>query len=64
MRIVVDTQSALIAPDGRVLSGVDWRVQFSVSTRGDLTWDISGGRPVYDPWCTHVKNELGQPSGS
>ena len=59
MRVVVDTQSAVIAPDGRVLAGVDWRVQFSISTRGALTWDISGGHPVYDPWCTHVKERLG-----
>lgn len=48
MRIQCDVQS--VVHDGeRVLGGVDWRVEFQVSARGDLTWQLAGGRPVFDP---------------
>lgn len=66
MRIVSDVQSAVIGPGGEVLGGVDWRIQFAVSRRGDLTWNVAGGEPRWDPWCTEVRRVLGHgaPAGA
>jgi hypothetical protein len=59
MRIVVDIQSAVLGPDNAVLGGVDWRIEFQVSLSGALTWQLAGGRPKFDPWCSEVKQVLG-----
>jgi len=59
MRVVVDIQSAVLGADGKVLGGVDWRVEFQVSTGGALTWQLAGGRPKFDPYCSEVKAVLG-----
>jgi hypothetical protein len=54
----VDCQTALIDPAGQVLGGVDWRIEFSVSRRGSLTWEPAG--EVFDTWCSEVKRVLGR----
>ena len=40
--------------DGLPLPGIDWRIEFSVSARGDLTWQLESGKPVYDPYCSQI----------
>jgi hypothetical protein len=59
MRVVVDIQSAALGTDGKILGGVDWRIEFQVSTNGALTWQLAGGRPKFDPYCTEVKAVMG-----
>ncbi len=58
MRIVADVQSAMISPEGEIIGGVDWRIQFAVSRRGDLTWNVAGGEPRWDAWCTEARRVL------
>jgi hypothetical protein len=60
MRIVVDTQSGFFDEAGALLGGVDWRIEFSVSARGDLTWQLAGGKPVFDPYCAEIRRTLGR----
>ncbi len=55
MRIVVDVQSAVVDGAGGLTGGVDWRLEFQVSARGDLTWQLGGGKPVFDKYCTEAK---------
>ncbi len=59
MRIVVDIQSAVLDADKQVLGGVDWRIEFQVSMNGALTWQLAGGRPKFDPYCSEVKSVMG-----
>jgi hypothetical protein len=54
MRILVDVQSAVFDAAGKLLGGVDWRLEYKVSSTGDLTWQLSGGKPVHDPYCAEV----------
>lgn len=58
MRIQCDVQSAVFEGD-RLLGGVDWRIEFQVSARGDLTWQVAGGKPVFDPHCSEVLRVAG-----
>jgi hypothetical protein len=58
MRVQCDVQSAVYQGD-RLLGGVDWRVEFQVSARGDLTWQVAGGKPVFDAHCAEVVRVLG-----
>jgi hypothetical protein len=60
MRIVVDTQTGFFDAGGALLGGVDWRIEFSVSARGDLTWQLAGGKPVFDPYCAEIRRTLGR----
>jgi hypothetical protein len=58
MRVQCDVQSAIYQGD-TLLGGVDWRIEFQVSTRGDLTWQLAGGKPVFDAHCAEVVRVLG-----
>ena len=58
MRILVDVQSAVFDAEGKLLGGVDWRLEYKVSSTGDLTWQLSGGKPVHDPYCAEVMKLL------
>jgi len=58
MRILVDVQSAVLDTEGKLLGGVDWRLEYKVSSTGDLTWQLSGGKPVHDPYCAEVMKLL------
>ncbi len=58
MRVQCDVQSAVYQGD-KLLGGVDWRIEFQVSTRGDLTWQVAGGKPVFDARCAEVVRVLG-----
>jgi hypothetical protein len=60
MRIVVDTQSGFFDEAGTLVGGVDWRIEYSVSSRGDLTWILAGGKPAYDPYCAEIRATLGR----
>jgi hypothetical protein len=58
MRIQCDVQSAVF--DGeKLLGGVDWRVEFVVDVRGELNWQIAGGKPMFDANCLEVVALLG-----
>lgn len=59
MRIQCDVQSAVYEGE-RLLGAVDWRIEFLVSTRGDLTWQLAGGRPVFDPHAAEVQRVVGR----
>ncbi len=59
MRIIIDVQTAVVGPSGELRGGVDWRLEYSVSTRGDTSWELSQQGPVFDPFCTEVKRALG-----
>jgi hypothetical protein len=58
MRVQCDVQSAVFEGE-RLLGGVDWRIEFQVSARGDLTWQVAGGKPVFDPHCVEVLGVAG-----
>ena len=58
MRVQCDMQSAVFQGD-KLLGGVDWRIEFAVSVRGDLGWQVAGGRPVFDPGCAEVLRVMG-----
>jgi hypothetical protein len=59
MRVQCDVQSAVFEGD-KLLGGVDWRIEFVVSVRGDLAWQMAGGKPVFDAGCAEVMGVLGQ----
>jgi hypothetical protein len=58
MRILVDVQSAVFDVENKLMGGVDWRLEYKVSSTGDLTWQLSGGKPVHDPYCAEVMKLL------
>jgi hypothetical protein len=58
MTVRVDIQSGVYAGDGALIGGVDWRVVFRISARGDLTWELEG-QPQFDPYCREITRVLG-----
>ena len=40
MRVVADMQTALLR-DGALLGGIDWRIEFRITARGDVSWQLS-----------------------
>ncbi|MGQ0551648.1 MAG: hypothetical protein ACT4PU_00335 [Planctomycetota bacterium] len=58
MRILADMQSALVGSDGLILGGVDWRLEFSVSALGALTWQLAGTPPAFQAACAEVARLL------
>ena len=54
LRVQIDVQTGVFEADGSPIGGIDWRIEFSVSARGDLTWQIAAGKPVYDPYCAEI----------
>lgn len=54
LRVQIDVQTGVFESDGTPIGGIDWRIEFSVSARGDLTWQIAAGKPVYDPYCAEI----------
>jgi hypothetical protein len=61
LRVQVDLQTGVFEPDGRPIGGVVWRIEFSVSARGDLTWQLESGAPVYDPYCNEILQHVTLP---
>ncbi len=59
MRIVSDIQSVLVRGD-EVLGGVDWRIVFRVTLRGDVSWQLSE-RPRFNPICAEARGAFGEP---
>ncbi len=57
-RVIVDIQSGVLGPSGQLLGSVDWRIDYYVSGRGDLAWQPSDRRPVFDPYGTEIKRVL------
>ncbi|MDG2148320.1 MAG: hypothetical protein P8N09_02225 [Planctomycetota bacterium] len=41
MRVLADMQTAL-SRDGVLLGGIDWRIEFRITVRGDVSWQLSG----------------------
>lgn len=60
MRVVVDLQTAVLDPEQQVLGGVDWRIEFLVTIRGDVSWRI-GASPAYDPECPELSGVASLP---
>jgi|GEM_PF-2155772 len=58
MRVQCDVQSAVFEGD-KLLGGVDWRIEFVVSVRSELAWQVAGGKPVFDPGCAEVMRVMG-----
>jgi hypothetical protein len=57
MRIVVDVQTTLLA-DGKILGGLDWRVEFRVTARGAVSWEMGTAAPAYDALCDEARELL------
>ena len=62
LRVQIDVQTGVFEQDGKPIGGVQWRIEFSVSARGDLTWQLESGKPVYDPYCSEILKVM-QPGG-
>jgi len=60
MRVVVDMQSAVFDEAGEVLGGVDWRITFRITARGDVAWQMTGGRPSFNAECERAQDVLRQ----
>jgi stage V sporulation protein SpoVS len=56
--IIVDMQSAVFDEAGEVLGGVDWQVSYRVTSRGDVSWQIDGGRPAFNAACDQARQVL------
>jgi hypothetical protein len=54
LRVQIDLQTGVFETNGTPIGGVDWRLEFSVSARGELTWQLESGKPVYDPYCSEI----------
>jgi len=66
MRVLVDMQVALLDEAGQVRGGVDWRVEFRVTLRGEVSWQL-GAAPDFNASCDEVARVLhggGGPSSS
>jgi len=53
MRIQVDGQLAVFDGD-KLLGGADWRVEFVVDLRGELSWQVGQGKMMFDEKCEEV----------
>ncbi|HEX5012446.1 MAG TPA: hypothetical protein VFY71_18815 [Planctomycetota bacterium] len=53
MRIQVDGQLAVFDGD-KLLGGADWRVEFVVDLRGQLSWQVGQGKMMFDEKCEEV----------
>lgn len=53
-RILADMQTAVFDVEGRVLGGVDWRLEYRISGRGDLTWQPANEVPRFNPECAEA----------
>jgi hypothetical protein len=59
MRIQCDVQSGVFDGD-KLLGGMDWRIEFVVSTTGELSWQLTGGKPIFDANCVELMQALGK----
>lgn len=50
-RVLVDMQTAVFDEAARLLGGVNWQVEFRVTERGAVSWQMSGGAPAFDAAC-------------
>jgi len=53
MLIQVDGQLAVFDGD-KLLGGADWRVEFVVDLRGELSWQVGQGKMMFDEKCEEV----------
>jgi len=53
MLIQVDGQLAVFDGD-KLLGGADWRVEFVVDLRGQLSWQVGQGKMMFDEKCEEV----------
>lgn len=51
LRVVADVQTLVFDRSRSVLGGVDWRLEFRVSERGELTWQPSAMMPAFNAVC-------------
>ena len=62
MRIVADVQSVLLDGAGEeILGGLDWRIEFRVSRRGVVTWQLPVA-PEFNPVCAEALGAFGSRS--
>lgn len=62
MRLLCDMQTAVFDEQAKVLGGVDWQLEFRITVRGDVSWQLSGGSPAFDAECAELKR-LMTPAG-
>ncbi len=58
MRVVSDLQTVIVQ-NQKVLGGVDWRIEFRVTTRGVVSWQVQG-TPKFNAECVEARGAFGQ----
>ncbi|MFT7463939.1 MAG: hypothetical protein ACI9EF_002287 [Pseudohongiellaceae bacterium] len=58
LRVVADVQTVVFDRAHTVLGGVDWRLEYRVSDRGELTWQPSPIEPAFNGECAEAKGLL------
>ncbi|MED5330956.1 MAG: hypothetical protein VX916_06655 [Planctomycetota bacterium] len=57
-RVLVDIQSGVFLADGAFLGSVDWRMEYFISSRGRVTWQLSPHAPTWDPYGSELQRVL------
>ena len=57
MRVIVDVQTALADGSG-LRGGVDWRIEYRITSRGAISWEIDA-LPDFSADCAEVRKVLG-----
>ncbi|GJM21108.1 MAG: hypothetical protein DHS20C15_10230 [Planctomycetota bacterium] len=57
MRVIVDLQTGVLDAQNDLLGGVDWRIEFRVTVRGDVSWSMAAS-PAFDPTCPELVSVL------
>ena len=54
LRVVADVQTAVFDRTRTLLGGIDWRLEFRISGRGELTWQPSVAQPAFNATCSEI----------
>ncbi|RKY20411.1 MAG: hypothetical protein DRQ55_07695 [Planctomycetota bacterium] len=57
-RVVADVQTAVFDREGVLLGGADWRLEYRVSLRGRMSWQVGAVEPRFNAACTQVAEWL------
>lgn len=55
MRVLVDVQTGVYDATTKLLGGVDWQLEFRVSSRGGVSWQLSGAGARFNPSCEELR---------
>lgn len=53
-RILADVQTAVFDRDRQLLGGADWRLEYRVSGRGSITWQVAAVEPRFEQECAET----------